>query len=104
MFIFLALEAAGLIGVKIPDAKNVSSLEISAYNGLLYTDEDDISKFIEIQKEIEDKKLDVGEEENNCGLHQERQNMCRVYRWRNFCLGNDKFIPFAVTDPKSFLV
>lgn len=68
MFIFLALEAAGLIGVKIPDAKNVSSLEISAYNELLYTDEDDISKFIEIQKEIEDKKLDVGEEENNCGI------------------------------------
>ena len=68
MFIFLALEAAGLIGVKIPDAKNVSSLEISAYNELLYTDEEDISKFIEIQKEIEDKKLDVGEEENNCGI------------------------------------
>lgn len=68
MFIFLALESSGIIGIKIPDMKNVSSLEISAYNDLLYTDKEDISKFIEIQKEIEDKKPDVGEDEDRCGI------------------------------------
>lgn len=59
MFIFLVLQATGVIGVKIPDISKVSSLEISSENELLYTDKDDISKFIKINKEIEQKKLSI---------------------------------------------
>lgn len=57
MLLFLVLEATGVIGIKIPKLNNISTLEISSENTILYTDKDDISKFIKLNKEIEEKRL-----------------------------------------------
>lgn len=64
MLIFLVMESVGIIGVKIPDINEISSLEISSSNEILYTDKNDISKFIKINKEIEKERIDAGEGEN----------------------------------------
>lgn len=66
MFIILVLETTGVIGVRIPDINNVSSLEISSVNNLLYTDKDDISKFIKINKQIERERTVAKIEDNVC--------------------------------------
>ena len=43
---FLVLEVTGVIGIKIPKLNNISELEITSENNILYTDKDDISKFV----------------------------------------------------------
>lgn len=54
---FLVLEVTGVIGIKIPKLNNISELEITSENNILYTDKDDISKFVKLNKEIEEKRL-----------------------------------------------
>ena len=46
MLMFLVLEVTGVIGIKIPKLNNISELEITSENNILYTDKDDISKFV----------------------------------------------------------
>ena len=67
MLLFLVLEATGVIGIKIPKLNNISTLEISSENTILYTDKDDISKFVKLNKEIEEKRL-KSDGDSTCGV------------------------------------
>ena len=56
----------GVIGIKIPKLTNISELEITSENNILYTDKDDISKFVKLNKEIEEKRLKL-DGDSTCG-------------------------------------
>ena len=67
MLMFLVLEVTGVIGIKIPKLNNISELEITSENNILYTDKDDISKFVKLNKEIEEKRL-KSDGDSTCGV------------------------------------
>ena len=67
MLMFLVLEVTGVIGIKIPKLNNISELEITSENNILYTDKDDISKFVKLNKEIEEKRLKL-DGDSTCGV------------------------------------
>lgn len=90
MFILLVLEDTGIISVKIPDIENVSSLEISSCNALLYTDKEDISKFININKQIDREKADPGEDGNNCHIKFVYKLKDGTKRKFSYCIPNKK--------------
>ena len=46
---------------------NISELEITSENNILYTDKDDISKFVKLNKEIEEKRLKL-DGDSTCGV------------------------------------